>query len=183
MKPDEQRLLSGAHCFDSQALADIYDLYSPALYAYAMRLLGDSSLAEECVSETFYRFLQALRGGAGPSHYLQAYLYRVAHNWITDRYRRQPPPPLELDERLVDEGQLDPSRAALTHFQQQQVRAALIRLTAEQRQVLVLKFWEGLDNEVISASIEKPIGAVKALQHRAINTLRRILLGADEVME
>jgi RNA polymerase sigma-70 factor, ECF subfamily len=183
MKPEESRLLDGARCFDPEALAEIYDAYSSVLFAYAIRLLGDNSQAEECVADTFYRFLQALRSGVGPDHYLQAYLYRIAHNWITDRYRRQPPPTIELDEKIADASQTDPSWLAGDRIQQQQVRAALVRLTPEQRQVLVLKFWEGLDNEQISHTIQKPISAVKALQHRAINALRRIMLPSKEVIE
>jgi RNA polymerase sigma-70 factor, ECF subfamily len=183
MKPDELRLLSGARCLDPEALAEIYDSYSSALYGYAMRLLGDSGQAEECVAETFYRFLLAIKAGAGPDRYLQAYLFRIAHNWITDRYRRQPPPPLELDEEIADARGREPSDLTDTRLQQQQVRAALIRLTPEQRQVLVLKYWEGLDNEIISASLHKPVSAIKSLQHRAINTLRRILLPSIEVKE
>jgi RNA polymerase sigma-70 factor, ECF subfamily len=183
MKPDEQRMLSGARCFDSQALAEIYDTYSPALYAYALRLLGDSSLAEECVSDTFCRFLQSLRLRSGPDYYLKAYLYRIAHNWITDSYRRQPPPPIELNEDILAAGEDEPSQAVLFKVQQQQLRAALIRLTPEQRQVLVLKYWEDMDNALIANSIQKPVGAVKALQHRAINTLRRLLSLSHEVAE
>jgi RNA polymerase sigma-70 factor (ECF subfamily) len=82
----ETDLIQRARQYDRQALAQIYDLYSPGLYRYAMRLLGDQSLAEDCVSETFSRFLQALRGRKGPQNYLQAYLFRMAHNWIADQY-------------------------------------------------------------------------------------------------
>ena len=94
----DQALLQRARHFDQQALGEIYDTYSPRLYRYAMRLLGEVELSEDCVAETFSRFLHALHGGGGPTDYLQAYLYRVAHNWITDQYRRQPPPPLSLDD-------------------------------------------------------------------------------------
>jgi RNA polymerase sigma-70 factor, ECF subfamily len=183
MKPEELRLLNGARCFEPEALADIYDSYSTALYAYAIRLLGDSSQAEECVADTFCRFLQALRAGAGPDRYLQAYLYRIAHNWITDRYRRQPPPPLDLEEEIADCGGTDPARLAFDRLQQQHVRAALARLTPDQRQVLVLKYWEGMNNELIAEAVQKPVTAVKALQHRAINALRRMLRSNIEVTQ
>ena len=84
----EQELLTQAGQFDSRALAEIYDLYSPRLYRYAMRLLGDDCAAEDCVSETFSRFLKALQAGKGPRDYLQAYLFRTAHNLVVDHYRR-----------------------------------------------------------------------------------------------
>jgi DNA-directed RNA polymerase specialized sigma24 family protein len=53
------------------ALAEIYDTYRPGLYRYAMRLLGDASLAEDCVAETFARFLKALHTRQGPREHLQ----------------------------------------------------------------------------------------------------------------
>ena len=61
------------------------------------------------------------------------------------------------------------------------VRAALARLTDEQRQVIVLKFYEGLSNEEVASAINKPVGAVKALQHRALAALRRALAQVVEV--
>ena len=102
--PSEHELLQRAHRFDRQALGEIYDKYSPGLYCYAMRLLGDVDLSEECVAETFNRFLRALRRDGGPQNHLQAYLYRVAHNWITDRWRRQPLPFVPLEDLHADAG-------------------------------------------------------------------------------
>jgi hypothetical protein len=72
---NETALMKGAQAFDADVLAEIYDCYSPGIFAYAIRLLGDSTLAEDCVSETFSRFLKTLRAGSGPQDHLQAYLY------------------------------------------------------------------------------------------------------------
>ena len=83
MGTQEDELLHAARQFDRQALTEIYDRYSTALYAYAMRLLGNPELAEECVADTFQRFLLALRAGGGPDGYLKAYLYRIAHKEIS----------------------------------------------------------------------------------------------------
>jgi RNA polymerase sigma-70 factor, ECF subfamily len=179
---NEQDLLKGAQHFDPQVLAGIYDRYSTPLYYYALRLLGDNRLAEDCVAETFSRLLKALRGGQGPRDHLQAYLYRVAHNWITDQYRRQPPPPLELDEDFPEGDQLRPEHLADEHIEQEQMRAALSHLTPEQRQVISLRFIEDWENEEVAAALCKPIGAVKALQHRALAALRRILDAPKEKM-
>lgn len=175
----EPRLLQRARCFDLAALGEIYDSYSPGVFRYAIRLLGDADLAEECVAETFSRFLKALRNGGGPQDYLQAYLYQVAHHWITDYYRRQPLPELSLGETLVDE-QEDLARSAVENIDQEQVRAALARLTPEQRQVVVLKYLEGWENEAVAARLDKPVGSVKALQYRALGALRRLLFPALE---
>jgi RNA polymerase sigma-70 factor (ECF subfamily) len=172
----EQELLTQAGQFDTRALAEIYDLYSPRLYRYAMRLLGDASIAEDCVSETFSRFLKALQAGKGPREYLQAYLFRMAHNLVVDHYRRDAPTE-ELDEDLPQAETTE--GVAEDNLRQRRVREALHQLTEDQQQVVSLKFLEGWENEEIARVLRKPIGAVKSLQHRALAQLQKILL--DEV--
>lgn len=169
----EQDLLTQAKQLDSCALAEIYDLYSPRLYRYAVRLLGDPCLAEDCVAEIFSRFLQALRTGRGPGNYLQAYLFRATHNYIVDYYRHQP-----IVQELKDNS---PDRENTEHnadlnIRQRRVRAALLDLTSDQQQVITLKFLEGWENEEIARALKKPIGAVKSLQHRALIHLQKVLL-------
>jgi RNA polymerase sigma-70 factor, ECF subfamily len=172
----EQELLTQAGQFDTRALTEIYDLYSPRLYRYAMRLLGDDNAAEDCVSETFSRFLKALQSGKGPRDYLQAYLFRTAHNLVVDHYRRQP-----LTEELTDDlpNVEDTENAAEHNLSQNRVREALHKLTEDQQQVVALKFLEGWENEAIAKALNKPVGAVKSLQHRALAQLQKLLL--DEV--
>lgn len=172
----EQDLLSQAGQFNSRALAEIYDLYSPRLYRYSMRLLGDDCAAEDCVAETFSRFLKALQAGKGPRDYLQAYLFRTAHNLIVDHYRRQSPTE-ELTDNLPHTENTEDT--ADQNLRQSRVRAALHQLTDDQQQVVALKFLEGWENEEIARTLHKPVGAVKSLQHRALAQLQKILL--DEV--
>ena len=177
----EQVLLEKARQFEEHALVAIYDEFSPGIYRYAIRQLGDEHLAEECVADTFSRFLAALKGGKGPNQYLRAYLYRIAHNWITDCYRRRPPPDLPLDSELHADPFTEPAQIVAEGMRQQEVRAALAQLTEEQRQVVVLKYLENWSNEEIAGVLEKPVGAVKALQHRGVRALRRILLKEEEI--
>lgn len=172
----ESDLLQRARRFDLDALAEIYDQYSPELYRYAIRLMSDPEQAEDCVAETFSRFLDALQGGGGPSQYLRAYLYRVAHNWVTDQYRRQPPPPLPLDTRLIADWQHNPAVVAGENIHKETVLDALKLLTPDQRQVIILKYIEDLSNEEVAEALGKPVGAVKSLQHRALAALRRLLV-------
>ncbi len=178
--PENSDLLRRARQFDLQALGEVYDLYSPGLYRYAFRLLGAADQAEDCVAETFSRFLLALKAGQGPKDYLQAYLYRIAHNWITDQFRRQPPPSITWEEELGCTSESHPENETTRRMEQEQVRAALYYLTPDQRQVIILKFLEGWDNEAIAAVIDKPLGAVKSLQHRALEALRRMLAASQK---
>jgi RNA polymerase sigma-70 factor (ECF subfamily) len=180
---NEAKLLQRLQQMDEQVLAEVYDTFNQEIFRYACGLLGNIDLAEECVAETFSRFLLAISNGGGPRDYLRAYLYRVAHNWINDLHRRQPPPELPLDEELKADSTLlmsaqtfaDPACAAVDALERQQLRSALARLTNEQRQVITLKYMADLENEEIAQTLNKPVGAVKSLQFRALAALRRML--------
>ena len=169
----ETELLQHAQRLDSVALAEIYDTYSPDIYRYAMRLLGSETLAEDCVAETFSRLLQALAAGKGPRDYLRAYLYRIAHNWVTDQYRREHPTE-ELDESLASDSN-NPEEMAEKNLTQARLLRMIRKLTPDQQQVIALKFWQEWDNEEIARALDKPVGAIKSLQHRALTTLQRHL--------
>ena len=169
----EKELLQAALRFDQKALARIYDLYSPELYRYAVRFLGDPCVAEDCVADTFSRFLKALHAKRGPKDYLKAYLYRIAHNWVADYYRRAPDV-TELKDAYPDPD-IAPEHEASLRMRQEQVRKAVQELTPDQQQVIALKYLEGWKNEEIAQALKKPVGAVKSLQHRALARLKKNL--------
>jgi RNA polymerase sigma-70 factor (ECF subfamily) len=177
----DQALLDRAKRFEAQALEEIFDTFSPGIYRYAYRLLGDAELARECMSETFSRFLEALKRDSGPDNYLQAYLYRIAHNWVTDYYRSKVPPSLPLDLEFPADPADEPHQAIAQQTANEQLRGALALLTPDQRQVIVLKYLEDWETEAIARTLNKPVGAVKALQHRALESLRRILSRYEDV--
>lgn len=171
----EQLLITRARTFEKGALTEIFDRYHFGIYSYALRLLGDSELARECMSATFERFLNGLNRGIGPDAYLQAYLYRIAHNWITDYYRKKASADIPLAAGLVTDADHDPAQVVANRMELQKIRAAMAKLTPEQRQVISLKYLENWENEEIARAMNKPVGAIKSLQHRAINTLRRLI--------
>jgi RNA polymerase sigma-70 factor (ECF subfamily) len=177
----EQAMLERAKRFEAQALEEIFDTFSPGIYRYAFRLLGDEDLASECMSETFSRFLAALKRDSGPTDYLQAYLYRIAHNWVTDFYRSKTPPSLPLDTVTLADTSADPHQIFNQKAGNQQLRQALALLTPDQRQVIVLRFLEEWENAAIARTLNKPIGAIKALQHRGLEALRRIMSHYEDV--
>lgn len=179
-RKQEQAILKRAKQFDREALEEIFDNYSPGIYRYAFRLLGDAELASDCMSETFSRFLYALKQENGPDNYLQAYLYRIAHNWITDYYRSKVAGTLPLNMELQANSNDEPHRTVADEMEKQQLRHALSLLTPDQRQVIILRYLEELEHEVIAQAMNKPVGSIKALQHRAIESLRRILMRNED---
>ena len=175
----EESLCERVRSFDEAALGEVYDRYSADIYRYAYRLLGDLEMAEDCVAETFSRLLKTLKNGGGPRQYLRAYLFRTAHNWMTDLFRRNEQKSLPLDHNLPGDRLSEPQHAVPEDLEREGVRRALAKLTPEQRQVIVLRFIEEWEYPEISRAMNKPVGAIKALQHRGLGSLRRQLYSND----
>lgn len=159
---------------DKQALLEIYEHYSPEIFRYACRMLGDNDLAEDCVADTFLRLLIAVRGGTLLGN-IRAYLYRVAHNWIIDHYRRRPQVNISLEENFHTDAESNPSHLVGQELDRQRVRSALLQLPAEQRQVIELRFMENWSHDEVAVALGKTVEATRALQYRAVERLRQVL--------
>jgi RNA polymerase sigma-70 factor (ECF subfamily) len=164
---------------DRQALIQVYRDHSPGMYRYAYRMLGDQGLAEDCVSDTFTRYIQLLRNGRQLEGNLQAYLYRMAHNWVVDYYRKQrPTETLESDAHPAPDG--NPEADVGEQQETQALRAALARLPYEQRMVIELRFIEEWSHDKVAEILGKSVDATRALQYRALESLRQLLKEREE---
>lgn len=161
--------------YDQGELVEIYENHSPEIFRYAYRLAGDSAVAEECVSETFGRFLHGLRQDRGPIHNVRAYLFRIAHNYIVDHYRQSP---AEADihavERVPDQ-KSNPARVLAENRDRERIRKALRQLTPEQQMVVQLRFLEEWSHEEVAELLGKTSEASRALQYRALAALKALL--------
>jgi len=176
----DDELLLRANAFDRVAITTIYDAYQQPLYRYIYRQVGTVETARDLTSDVFGRFLQALSTGNGPKQQLKPWLYRVAHNVVVDYYRQQQHRDhLPLDDLALFSDE-DTVRSVELHMDTERMRLALAALTPEQRQVISLKFFAGFSNKEAAAVMDKPEGAVKALQHRAIAALQRQLVPLAE---
>lgn len=175
MTEDEAKLIQRAKRGDPTAFAEIYDRYQPAIFRYISCRVDDITIAEDLTSEVFVHLVESIDGFTYRGRPLLAWLYTIARNLVTDHYRsvgRDSMVPLH--EGLTADTP-PPGDAAEHKLTQQRLCNALSHLTEEQRQVILLKFFEGLDNETIAKILGKSYGAVKSLQHRALEALRRIL--------
>lgn len=171
---------AGTKSYTRQELIDIYDEHSPGIFRYAVRLLGDKTIAEDCVSETFSRFLGVISQGGGPTENVRAYIYRVAHNWITDYYRRQPVSELQIGSDEQVDPDSNPDKVVSQDFERERVRAAILHLPPEQQQVIQLRFLEDWSHEEVAGVLGKTVEATRSMQYRAIVSLRRMLSNNEE---
>lgn len=171
---DETTLRKRAEALDPVALGSIYDQYATKIYSYIYHRTGDSVLAEDLAGDVFVRMLEAMRSDRGWQTSLQGWLFRIAHNLIVDHFRRASKRDgVELDERWMAAEKPEHTFEGL--FSSNQLRLGMRFLTEEQQQVVVLKFVEGLSNAEVADVLGKSEGAVKALQHRGLSALRRVV--------
>ena len=175
MSTDETWLIEQAKEGNPTAFAELYDRYQPAIYRYIYYRVNDVDTAEDLTAEVFVRLVEKIDRFTYKGRPLLAWLYTIARNLITDHLRRSGRDlPLSLEEQLVGTI-VDPAETVERRLRQGRLVAAIDSLTEDQRQVILLKFVEGLNNNTVAQVMGKTVGAVKALQHRALASLRRTL--------
>ena len=169
-------LVRRAAAGDAAAFAGLYDAYAPRLRRFLRhQLLGDADVAEELLQRTFVKMIEALPRYRSRGLPFGAWVFRIARNAVID-HRRTAHPGVPLDEaldRASDEG--DPVAAAERGHDRARLRAALDALPADQRDVLVWRFFADLSPAETAALMDRSDGAVRVLQHRALVALRGIL--------
>jgi RNA polymerase sigma-70 factor (ECF subfamily) len=151
------------------------------VYRYLYFRAGSHPEAEDLTEEVFLKAWEAIGRYRWQGRPFLAWLYRLAHNTHIDHVRTQKPTSsLNNEERPIE---LASSAAAveLARALDADVLAqALSQLTLDQQQVIIMKFIEGLDNEQIAQAMDKREGAIRALQMRALISLRRVLANQGE---
>ncbi|MEA2451337.1 MAG: polymerase sigma-70 factor, subfamily [Actinomycetota bacterium] len=159
---------------DRQAAALLFDTYHPRLYRYALAKLGSPADADDVASETFARVLSKLDGFRWTGGGFEAWLFKIASNLITDRYRSA------ARERPTDD-QVEEQETAMEHLPEdrtlhlessRELDQMLHDLPDEQREVLLLRFAAGLDTHETAAIMKKNVNAIRQLQFRALENIR-----------
>lgn len=169
--------------FSKKELAEIYDQNYLPIYRFIYRQVGDVEISRELSSEVFHRMLKFTQNSMDdPIQDLTPWLYCVARNLVVDHYRRQQHRNhLALDDELIGSSH-DTAEMVEIRLAAERTRMAIQKLTPDQRQVIILKFMEGLSNQEVADLLSKPVGAVKSLQHRALVALGHILDSSEERM-
>lgn len=170
----EMELVERARRLEEAAWAEIYRRHAQQVYAYIYYRLGDQHTAEDLAADVFVKALAGIKSYSWRGTPLLAWLYRIAHNVTVDhrksvarRMQHHAPGDASAVEERVDRLGASDARADMM--------SAIRELTEDQQQVIILRFYQAMSNAEVANVLGKPEGAVKALQSRALRSLRRIM--------
>ncbi len=169
------RLVEEAQAYSQDAWAQIYDQYYTKMFEYCYLRTSDRAASEDLASDVFLEALRGIRRYRYRGLPLSAWLYRIAHNVTADflrRRARRPTVPLGNEQ---NHPQLVTADNADANVRWQDVHASIQQLTDDQQQVIMLRFFEGLSHEETATIMGRRPGAVRVLQNRALNALRRVM--------
>jgi RNA polymerase sigma-70 factor, ECF subfamily len=172
---DDRPLIERVRRGDQDAARTLYERYFDRIYNYVYARLGRAEDAEDLAIDTMTRSLTRLDLFQDQGVAFSSWVYRIAHNATIDHYRRHGKVTLvPLDDATLPQS-ADPSELALEQLSNEDLRQALRDLTDEQQQVLILRFFQDLTAAQVAGIMGKSVGAVQALQHRALGSLERSL--------
>lgn len=175
---DEAQLIAGLQRGDQACFALLVQRYQSQVFRLVFRFLGDHAEAEDVAQEVFVAVFKAVDRFRGDSR-LSTWLYRIATNHAKNRLeylaRRGRNERRVYDERIDPQSistnttaRIDtPDRLVEGYQAEHLIGAALDRLDADQRLLIVLRDLEHLSYEEVQRITNLPIGTVKSRLHRA----------------
>jgi RNA polymerase sigma-70 factor (ECF subfamily) len=168
---DDAALIARMRAGDQSAMADLYDRYSGVVYGVALRVLANTTAAEDVVQEVFlqlWRNPQAFNAERGR---LAPWLAVIARNRAIDHLRKRP---LEddIDELPISTG-VDLESDSAQKLAIEKVRGVLAQLPLDQRKALEMAFFEGMTHTEIAGKTGEPLGTVKTRIRTGLLALRK----------
>ncbi len=171
---NEVELVQAAKALDASAWSAIYQRHYRQVYGYIFFRTHDREQAEDLTADVFVRALRGIGGYSYRGTPLLAWLYRIARNVTADHRKAMSRRAGREAAGLEGEPQ-DAADVIGGAVERVDMRAAIAGLTDEQQQVVLLRFYERMSAAEVAMVMGKTEGAVKALQARALNSLRRRL--------
>jgi RNA polymerase sigma-70 factor (ECF subfamily) len=170
-------LVERARAGDRQAFGELYDRYAALTYRHIHCLVGDRQTTEDLTAQTFLQALQAIDRYEERGIPFQVWLLRIARNLAINHWRVRRNHSPGNNGSGLEQGNPTPSPESLCEakLMEEEVWGAVRHLRGDQRQVIILRFVDGLSYPEVAQVLGKNIGAVRVIQYRALSALRRAL--------
>lgn len=180
---DEKELISRAQK-DPEAFGVIFDRYYNPLFGYILRRVGSVHIAQDIVSETFFKALDRLWQFRWRNISISSWLYRIATNEMNQHFRKRKNNPYSLDDLLDKKGFepqdeidileeiLEQERELSRKKDWKRAKIQIERLSEKYQEVLTLRYFEDKKIAEIAEILGKNEGTVKSLLSRAMSKLK-----------
>jgi RNA polymerase sigma-70 factor, ECF subfamily len=168
---DDAALIARLRAGDENAMADLYDRYSGVVYGVALRVLRDTTAAEDLLQEVFLQLWRRPQSFNADRGRLAPWLAVIARNRAIDMLRKRPPED-DISESPIATG-VNLEDAAIERLAVDKVRGVLAGLPPEQRKALEMAFFEGMTHTEIAAKTGEPLGTVKTRIRSALLAVRK----------
>ena len=177
---DERTLVERAITRDQEAFGALYNRHVSRVYRHVYYMVGNPAEAEDLTAQAFLQAWKAIERYQVRGAPFVSWLMRIAHN-LGVSHLRSKKPSTELPETLVDRSREgNPAEVLQRQADGERVREAIMHLRDEHRRVIILRFIEDLDYREVAEIVGKSVPAVRVIQHRALNALRKQMLAEDE---
>jgi RNA polymerase sigma-70 factor (ECF subfamily) len=168
---DEAELVPRLAAFDAEAWEFLFQRDFDRIYKFAYVRTGESAAAEDIAAEVFEEATRRIANFEFRGLPVSAWLFKVARNLIADHLtKKRRRPVVSIEREGID------APVTLSDLESlADIARAMECLTKEQQEVIALRFITGCDLIETAAAVDKSVGAVKLLQHRALRAMKKRL--------
>lgn len=174
MLENEKKHIKQAQEGHHEAFSVIYSHYLPQIYRFVFLKTGNKATAEDLTHESFLSAWKNLKKYEDLNFPFSSWLYQIARNKIIDFYRTNKKN-LQLDN--IDESAIaiENNNSSLdSQIDIEKIKILIKQLKPDYQDILIMRFIDDLSCEEIAIAIKKSQGAVRLLQHRALNALKQL---------
>ncbi|OGG27253.1 hypothetical protein A2960_00335 [Candidatus Gottesmanbacteria bacterium RIFCSPLOWO2_01_FULL_39_12b] len=159
---------------DKEAYGKLYLKYFDSIYRYIFfRVNQNRQDAEDITEIVFFKAWKGFEAFDEERAGFRAWIYKITHNQVIDFYKKDNRK-TTLDETVIDEKQ-NLEENVLQNLEHEHTLKAIEKLPLDQKEIIIMKFIEGLSNQEIGSVLGKKENAVRALQFRALKKLHKML--------
>ncbi|MER6757610.1 sigma-70 family RNA polymerase sigma factor [Micromonospora echinofusca] len=168
-------LVARAQAGDAEAFGLIYDRHVDQVFRFVSGQVRDRQAAEDLTSETFVRALRNI-GALRPDGDITAWLTTIARRLTGESpWQSAEVPVAEIRDRAEGSPMADPAKTAVDRLVNAELIAGVNKLSAPQRQYIVLRYLRELSIDEIAVVMGKTPEALKGIQYKALRALRGLL--------
>jgi RNA polymerase sigma-70 factor, ECF subfamily len=171
---DDEQTIAQVKNGDADAFGVLYEQYAETIFRYVYSHLDNRLDAEDLTEEIFLRAWRALPKYDERGLPFTAFLFRIARNSLIDYYR-QKKVVQSIDDIELQSHEAGPEEIVAINIENSDLRKTIAELREDYRNVLIFRFLSGLSPEETAQVMQRSIGAVRVLQHRALAALKDLL--------